>query len=54
MIAEYVGAEYKYGGDIRITLDNEVQITIPHPVTPTAELMPLLESRILGKKMIYT
>ena len=28
-IAEYVGAEYKYGGDIRSTLKNEVLITIP-------------------------
>ena len=32
-IAEYVGVEYKYGGDIRSTLENEVRITIPHPVT---------------------
>ena len=32
-IAEYVGAEYKYGSDIRIKLENEVRITIPQPVT---------------------
>ena len=42
-IAEYLGAEYKYGGDIRSTLENEVQITIPQPVTPVADPMPLLE-----------
>ena len=48
-IAEYVGAEYKYGGDIRSTLENEVRITIPHPVTPAADPMPLLESRIFDK-----
>ena len=41
-IAEYVGAEYKYGGDIRITLENEVQIKIPQPVTHIADPMPLL------------
>ena len=45
-IAEYVGAEYKYGGDIRSTLENEVQIKIPHPATPTTDTMTLLESII--------
>ena len=45
-IAEYVGAEYKYGGDIRSTLDNEVRIIIPQPVTPVADPTPLFESRI--------
>ena len=48
-ITEYVGAEYKYGGDIRSTLENEVRITIPQPVTPTTDPMPLLESRIIDK-----
>ena len=28
-ITEYVGIEYKYGGDIRSTLENEVRIKIP-------------------------
>ena len=50
-IAEYVGPEYKYGGDIRSTLENEVRITIPQPVTPVAETMPLLESRIFDKEI---
>ena len=50
-IAEYVGAEYKYGGDILSTLENEVRITIPHPVTPAADPMPLLESRIFDKEI---
>ena len=50
-IAEYVGTEYKYGGDIRITLENEVQITIPQPVNPVGDPMPLLESRIFEKEI---
>ena len=48
-IAEYVGAEYKYGGDIRSTLENEIRITIPQPVTPIVDPMSLLESRIFDK-----
>ena len=48
-ITEYVGAEYKYGGDIRSTLENELWITIPQPVTPTNNPMPLLESRLFYK-----
>ena len=50
-IAEYVGTEYKYGGDIRSTLENEVWITIPQPVTPSADPIPLLESRIFDKEV---
>ena len=50
-ITEYVDAEYKYGSDISSTLDNEVRIKIPHPVTPVADPMPLLESRILNKEI---
>ena len=42
-IDEYVVAEYKYGGDIRSTLENGVRITIPQPVTPTTDPIPLLE-----------
>ena len=42
-------AEYKYGGDIRSTLDNEVRLRIPQPVTPTTDPMPLLESIIFDK-----
>ena len=50
-MAEYVGSEYKYCGDIRSTLENEVRITIPQPVTPTTDPMPLLESRIFDKEI---
>ena len=50
-ISEYVGAEYKYGVDIRSTLENEVRITIPQPVTPTTDTMPLLKSRIFDKEI---
>ena len=35
-IAKYVGAEYKQGGDIRSTIENEVQLIIPVPVEPAA------------------
>ena len=51
-IAEYVIAEYKYGGDISSTLENEIRITIPQTVTPTTDQMPLLESRIFDKEII--
>ena len=50
-ITEYVGSEYKYGGDIRSTLDNELRIKIPQPVAPTTDPMPLLESRIFDKEI---
>ena len=50
-IAEYVGAEYKYDGDIHSTLENEVRTTIPQLVTPAADPMPLLESSILDKEI---
>ena len=48
-IAEYVRAEYKYGSDIRSTLENEARITIPHPVTHNTDPMPLLYSIIFDK-----
>ena len=48
-ISEQVGLEYKYGSDIRSTLENEVRITTPQPLTPAADTMPLLESRIFDK-----
>ena len=50
-IAEYVGEEYKYGGDIRSTLENELRITISQPVTPVADPIPLIESRIFDKEI---
>ena len=50
-IASYVGAEYKYGGEICSTLENEVRIKIPQPVTPVADPMPLIESRIFDKEI---
>ena len=50
-IAEYVGAEYKYGGDIHSTLENKVRVTIPQPVTPLADPMPLLESSIFDNEI---
>ena len=34
-IVEYVGREYKYGGDIRATLENMSQFKIPKPEDPS-------------------
>ena len=34
-ISEYVGPEFKHGGDIRSSIVNEAKITIPLPTTPT-------------------
>ena len=42
-ISEYVGLEYKYGGDICGTLDNEVPIAITQLGTPVSDPMHLLE-----------
>ena len=53
-IAEYVGAEYKYGGDICSTLENEVQIKIPQTVNPVADPITLLESMISDIQTEYT
>jgi hypothetical protein len=33
-IAEYLGAEYKQGGDIRSTIENETTFQVPVPVEP--------------------
>ena len=33
-ISEYVGAEYKHGGDIRASILNEGSISIPLPMAP--------------------
>jgi hypothetical protein len=33
-ISEYVGAEYKHGGDIRSSILNELKTVIPTPKTP--------------------
>jgi hypothetical protein len=34
-VSEYVGAQYKHGGDIRSSIVHEVKITIPTPTAPT-------------------
>ena len=33
-IAEYVGAEFKYGGDIRLSIENSKRFKIPMPTAP--------------------
>ena len=52
-IAEYVGPEYKLGGENRSTLENKEQVTIPHPVTPAADPMLCLNQEYSIKKLIY-
>ena len=34
IIAEYVGAEFKYGGDIRLSIENSKRFEIPMPTAP--------------------
>ena len=34
-IAEYVGAEFKYGGDIRSSIENSKHFKIPMPTAPS-------------------
>ncbi len=34
-ISEYVGLEFKHGGDIRSSIVNEAKIAVPLPMTPT-------------------
>ena len=33
-ISEYVGSEFKHGGDIRSSIVNEAKITVPLPISP--------------------
>ena len=35
IIAEYVGAEFKYGGDIRSSIENSKRFEIPMPTAPS-------------------
>ena len=35
IIAEYVGAEFKYGGDIRSSIENTKRFEIPMPTAPS-------------------
>ena len=39
-ISEYVGAEYKYGGDIRLCLINEKKMVIKEPESPPDPVDP--------------
>ena len=49
-IAGYVGAEYKYGGDIRSSIENSKRFEIPMPTAPddndTALLKMILNRNI--------
>ena len=49
-IAEYVGTEYRNGGDIRSTIEQNVRFTIPMPLAPSGT-NDESEKMILTKKV---
>ena len=42
-ITEYVGAEFKYGGDIRPSIENSKRFEIPMPTAPSDNDTALLK-----------
>ena len=49
-IAEYVGTEFKYGGDIRSSIENSKRFEIPMPTAPSNNDTALLKM-ILKRKI---
>ena len=49
-IAEYVGAEFKYGGNIRSSIENSKRFEIPMPTAPSDNDTALLKI-ILNRKI---
>ena len=49
-ITEYVGAEFKYGGDIRLSIENSKRFEIPMPIAPSNNDTALL-TMILNRKI---
>ena len=49
-IAQYVGAEFKYGGDIRLSIENSKRFEIPMP-TATSDNDTALMKMILNRKI---
>ena len=49
-IAEYVGTEYRNGGDIRSTIEHNVRFAIPMPLAPSGT-NDEVEKMILTKKV---
>ena len=52
-IVEYVGAEYKYGGDIRSSIENSKRFEIPMPTAPAENDTALLKMILNRKIDIY-
>ena len=52
-IAEYVGAEFKYGGDIRPSIKNSKRLEIPMPTAPGDNDTALLKIILNRKIYIY-
>ena len=52
-IAEYVGAEYKYGGNIRSSIENSKRFEIPMPTAPDDNDIALLDMIFNRKIDIY-
>ena len=50
-IAEYIGTEYKQGGDIRSTIENEAPLTVPVPLEPA--LIGEAEELTTSQKLIF-
>ena len=53
IIAEYVGAEFKYGGDIRSSIENSKRFEIPMPTAPDYNDTALLKMILNRKIDIY-
>ena len=53
IIAEYVGAEFKYGGDIRSSIENSKCFEIPMPTAPSDNDTALLTIILNRKIYIY-
>ena len=52
-IAEYVGAEFKYGGNIRSSIENSKRFEIPMPAAPSDNDTTLLTMILNRKIYIY-
>ena len=53
IITEYVGEEFKYGGDIRSSIENSKHFEIPMPTTPSDNDTALLKIILNRKIDIY-
>ena len=52
-ITEYVGTEFKYGGDIRSSIENPKRFKIPMPTSPSNNDTAMLKMILNRKIDIY-